>query len=1085
SGSFNNLTINRSSGGFTLGSNILVTGLFSLASGALDLGGHSLTASGDVSITGGSFTGTGSLTLFTSTTKNIPSGLSYANLTLGGTGIWALISALDVNGSLTINNGTTVNAGSYAISIEENLTNNGTFNTTGTITFDGTAAGNTITPGTATYASIVINGIGGEWALQGALSLSGALTIQAGTLDLNGNALSFASANNFFNSGTLKLRGSETLTNFTNDADSGTVIYTGTTSYTGLKAGNIYCNLTFNGTGSWTLNGALDVNGNFTITQGTVNASGYAMTVAGNWTNAGTFNHGNNTVTFDGTAAEKTITSGNSPFYHVIFDSTGSIWGLGDTLTLGGNLTINNGTLSLSGRNLTLALSSVFTNNDTLRLIGSETLTNFVNDTNSGTVEYTGSRDYATLAAGYYYYHLVFSSASVFERAITITNSNGVTLTDYQVYISFTSSNFSFANSTSDGHDIRFYDSDGLTLLGYYIASWDQSGQTGGIWVNVPSLPAGNKTIYVQYGDATLASASDPSIMSRGGSVNNAYINPQATWTPSTGDISDTTWSDAGRDAFDSFGNPKIVYNGTTYNIDMNNFGTTTLTLGSLTVKVIIEMANANTYRIRIVPISSYNGETASKIYFSGNLGSDGSTYSWTQETTLYGAAYTYWSSNDDSTADGLNSDPQLRYAVISGDSAYQSNAYMTRTGDNLEYGITNTTLPVTMYLVVGDIGETSFENWLGVQAGYIQSKIASVEPTASVGSATALVGTWTLPSALDVNGDMTINGSTINANGKTINMGGNFVNNGIFNHGNNTVIFDSSLASRTITPGSAQFYNLTFNGTGGWDPQANITIAHDLSVQNGTFSVNGKTITVNGNFSKSNGTLNMTAANSTLDVNGNFTVTGGSVNMTTGIVNVAGNVDISGDNSFNVAGTSLSLDGALDSTISVSGANNDFGYGGSSYFYVNKTSAANIVTLLSGIASHHFIHQEGIFNVNGFNASFDGVYYGLAGSTLRMSSGTFRVGQNAYTGGNYSPWYCESGWAEDISGGTIDVYGGKHTTYGTAYFSDGSNFTPTGGTFRLIGTDTASIYIAETHAADFNFYNLTIGDGTNAKTVE
>ncbi len=77
---------------------------------------------------------------------------------------------------------------------------------------------------------------------------------------------------------------------------------------------------------------------------------------------------------------------------------------LGGNLTLddsGGwnaNLTISNASavLSLAGKNLTLETGSTFSNNGTLRLQGGETLSNFTNDTNSGTFEYTGDGDAAT-----------------------------------------------------------------------------------------------------------------------------------------------------------------------------------------------------------------------------------------------------------------------------------------------------------------------------------------------------------------------------------------------------------------------------------------------------------------------------------------------------------------------------------------------------------------------------------------------------------------------------------------------------------------------------------------------------------------
>jgi len=57
--------------------------------------------------------------------------------------------------------------------------------------------------------------------------------------------------------------------------------------------------------------------------------------------------------------------------------------------------------------------------------------------------------------------------------------------------------------------DIRFTDSDGVTLISYWIESGVNSSNTR-IWVKVPSIPAkSRKTIYVYYGNPDAASESD------------------------------------------------------------------------------------------------------------------------------------------------------------------------------------------------------------------------------------------------------------------------------------------------------------------------------------------------------------------------------------------------------------------------------------------------------------------------------------------------------------------------------------------------------------------------------------------------
>lgn len=94
---------------------------------------------------------------------------------------------------------------------------------------------------------------------------------------------------------------------------------------------------------------------------------------------------------------------------------------------------------------------------------------------------------------------------------ITIDNSNSVALTNYQVKISL-SNTFDFAKTQSNGNDIRFTESDGVTLLNYWIQSYSPTTETGTIWVNVSTLAADSvTTIYMYYDNPNAAAASSGS----------------------------------------------------------------------------------------------------------------------------------------------------------------------------------------------------------------------------------------------------------------------------------------------------------------------------------------------------------------------------------------------------------------------------------------------------------------------------------------------------------------------------------------------------------------------------------------------
>ena len=94
---------------------------------------------------------------------------------------------------------------------------------------------------------------------------------------------------------------------------------------------------------------------------------------------------------------------------------------------------------------------------------------------------------------------------------ITIDNTlNPTALTDYQVMITLASSNFNFSYAQSGAQDIRFTDSDQVTVIDHWVEKWDYAGQSATIWVEIPSVPAnGSTVIYLYVGNATASSTND------------------------------------------------------------------------------------------------------------------------------------------------------------------------------------------------------------------------------------------------------------------------------------------------------------------------------------------------------------------------------------------------------------------------------------------------------------------------------------------------------------------------------------------------------------------------------------------------
>ncbi len=90
------------------------------------------------------------------------------------------------------------------------------------------------------------------------------------------------------------------------------------------------------------------------------------------------------------------------------------------------------------------------------------------------------------------------------RRAPVTINNPGSALTDYQVRVDVTYD----ADMQPDFDDIRFRDSDGSTELSHWRESYIDS-TSAVFWVKVPSIPSGNKTIYMYYGNGSASDASD------------------------------------------------------------------------------------------------------------------------------------------------------------------------------------------------------------------------------------------------------------------------------------------------------------------------------------------------------------------------------------------------------------------------------------------------------------------------------------------------------------------------------------------------------------------------------------------------
>src|SRR5712692_1623953 len=103
-----------------------------------------------------------------------------------------------------------------------------------------------------------------------------------------------------------------------------------------------------------------------------------------------------------------------------------------------------------------------------------------------------------------------YNSAWTYRNAVAVTNTSGVSLANYQVNVLLTSG-FPFGNAKSDGSDLRVTASDGVTLIPFWVETWNAAGSSASVWVNISAIATTGTTIYLYYGNVAATSASSGS----------------------------------------------------------------------------------------------------------------------------------------------------------------------------------------------------------------------------------------------------------------------------------------------------------------------------------------------------------------------------------------------------------------------------------------------------------------------------------------------------------------------------------------------------------------------------------------------
>lgn len=339
-------------------------------------------------------------------------GTYTATLTGGG------IVCLDI----TVSAGTVTIAGTGGITISGSMSLSAStvWSHTGTILFNATTTGKTITTNGVSLSTsgLTFNGVGGSWQLQSAVTLSATsatVTHTNGTLDLNNKTITsfyFASNNTntrtiaFGTTGSVVITGAATSPTMILALNSTGLTFTGTPTFSFTSSSGTIRNVqgagfsealapnyNLSGTGTFNFSGSqafknfnttgysgnltLDINSQLTC-YGSVTISAtttFGFGASNGWTFAGS---GTNTLDFGGVSfGTNTLT----------INGAGGTWSLASNCTFGAPVTFTAGTLDLNGK--TLTTPSFASSNSNVRTIAFGT--GNITTTTSGTAWNTGT----------------------------------------------------------------------------------------------------------------------------------------------------------------------------------------------------------------------------------------------------------------------------------------------------------------------------------------------------------------------------------------------------------------------------------------------------------------------------------------------------------------------------------------------------------------------------------------------------------------------------------------------------------------------------------------------------------------------
>ncbi len=382
----NNLIVNVGSGNHAkIGGTVTVNGNLQLNGGTLNFNSTNLTLKG--TITGSGNLSANSLSNLTvNTTSGGSTSISFASggqllndlsISSSAGNSVSLASSLTVNGMLALNGGGAFKLNGNALTIGAAGSITGTdsiiSNTSSDLIINSTIGISSLNL-TGGIRNLTINSSGmGTVTIANNLDVSGTLSLQNGSLALNGKNLTINGNISAGGTGTISSTASSNITVNTTGGTTGAISFNPMASTVN--------NLTVNvGSGNQTkISGKVTVNGTLQLTAGILNFNNSDLTLKGSITGEGTLSANDSSNLILGTTGNITLNfaSGGQVLKNLsISPSSGSSVMLASSLTINGMLSLNGGgTLNLNGNALTLGIASSIAGIDSIVSNSSSDLT--------------------------------------------------------------------------------------------------------------------------------------------------------------------------------------------------------------------------------------------------------------------------------------------------------------------------------------------------------------------------------------------------------------------------------------------------------------------------------------------------------------------------------------------------------------------------------------------------------------------------------------------------------------------------------------------------------------------------------------